>query len=286
MSTSKESIALVSGASSGIGREFARLLVLHRSGKNQIRGIPLFNELWICARRKERLETLKKELLLQDAGLHIRIFPLDLTHASAIPSLEAALAQKGPSSLSILINNAGYGTYGPLLEVNVERQLGQIDLNCRALSESCARLGPYLACGSLVINVASLAAFAPLAGFAVYAASKAFALSLSCALAAEWEDRDIRVHALCPGSVSSEFALVASAGARKEVLHGFSARETCQRALRKAGRGAWISLPRFNWQLNRLAGRLFGEKVSARFAWKHLRRPHRREMARAEGIQE
>ncbi len=275
MSAEPQGIAIVTGASSGLGRAFARALVTQKIARTPIRGIPLFGELWLVARREERLTELAEELSRLDAALTIRLIPLDLLAPNAITRLEEALAASGRDKpLSILVNNAGYGTYGPLLEVDCGKQMGQIDLNCRVLAESCTRLGPFLGPDSLVINVASLAAFAPLAGFAVYAASKAFVLSLSCALAAEWEGKGIRVHALCPGSVSSEFALVASGGARKEVLHGFSAEKTVDRALKAAGRGAWISVPRFKWQLNRIAGRLFGEKTSARFAWRHLRRPH------------
>jgi len=125
--------------------------------------------------------------------------------------------------------------------------------------------------------VASLAGFAPLGGFAAYAASKAFALSLSVALSAEWEGRGIRVCALCPGSVQSEFALVASRGARKEVAGGYSAELTVERALRDAARGKLISMPRLSWRLKRLAGALAGPAASARFAWRFMRRPSRTE---------
>jgi short-subunit dehydrogenase len=127
--------------------------------------------------------------------------------------------------------------------------------------------------GSVVINVASLAAFAPLGGFAVYAASKAYALSLSVGIATEWKQRGIKVCALCPGPVQSEFALVASAGARKEVKHGWSSDKTVDACLRDAGRGRQISMPRAYWQIQRFFGWLVGPELSAAFAYRFMKRP-------------
>lgn len=274
-----KNIAIVTGASSGIGREFALQLVKNRRAlqiKNQrpIDHLPQFDEIWLLARRAERLQELKQDLLNIDTTIAIRLFALDLTDSDSINTVAQEFCNEPSLRLSVLINNAGYGCYGPLLEVDSDWQLGQIDLNCRSLTQACALLGKYLFNGSLVINVASLAAFAPLAGFAVYAASKAYVLSLSAALAAEWEGQGIKVHAFCPGSVQSEFALVASGGLRKEVAGGLAADKMVRRALKQAGRGRWISVPHLNWQLNRFASWLFGRKISARFAWRHLRRPH------------
>ncbi|HCM25108.1 MAG TPA: short-chain dehydrogenase [Treponema sp.] len=281
-------IALVTGASSGIGAAFARALartfarasVRERdnaaaaAGSLRIRALPGFDELWLVARRVDRLETLATELRSQAPALTVRIRALDLVDEAAFPCLAADLAEAG-KPLCILINNAGYGTYGPFAEVDLERQLGQIDLNCRSLTRACGILGPALVRGSIVINTASLAAFAPLGGFAVYAASKAYVLSFSVALAAEWEARGIRVCALCPGSVASEFALVASGGVRKEVLHGWSSDRTAEECLLDAGRGKRISMPRFKWRANRFFSWLFGPEASARFALKFMKRPHR-----------
>jgi len=266
-------IAIVTGASSGIGASFARRLAAAAAGKEHYSKLPVIDELWLVARRADRLAELAGELHSASPGLSVRVFPLDLVAEHSIDSLATAVGETG-KPIRILINNAGYGTYGPFAEVDLSRQLGQIDLNCRALTEACGMLGPHLASGSLVINIASLAAFAPLGGFAVYAAGKAFVLSFSVALAAEWEERRIRVCALCPGSVASEFALVASGGARKEVLHGWSADATTAHCLRDAAGGKWISLPRPLWRFKRFVGWLFGPQTSARFAQRFMKRPH------------
>lgn len=266
-------IALVTGASSGLGAAFARRLAAAAAGKERLRGLPGYDELVLVARRADRLEALRAELAASCPALAVRAVPLDLTAPGAIAGLADGLRAAG-KPLSVLVNDAGYGTYGPFDEVDLDKQLGQVDLNCRALAEALGRLGPLLGRGSLVVNVASAAAFAPLGGFAVYAASKAFALSLSVGVGAEWKGRGVRTCAFCPGPVASEFALVASGGARAEVRHGFDADEAARRCLADAARGVKVSTPRLGWTIKRLAGWLFGPALSAAFAWRFMRRPH------------
>ena len=268
----KQGIALVTGASSGIGAAFARALAASWAGTERYRGIPGISELWLVARRADRLEALAAELRDAAPGLPIRVVAADLVAPGAVAAL-ADSARAAGKTVSVLVNNAGFGAYGDFDRAGIERQLGQVDLNCRSLTESCALFSPLLATGSVVINVASLAAFAPLGGFAVYAASKAYALSLSVGLAAEWKARGITVCALCPGPVATEFSLVASAGARKEVKHGWSADRTAALCLRDAGRGRWISMPRPLWRFRRFAGWLFGPELSAAFAYRFMKRP-------------
>lgn len=263
-------LALVTGASSGIGASFARRLAAAASGAERYPGLPAFDELWLVARREDRLAGLAREL--GSDALAVKAVASDLAAPGAVGRLAGLVAGAG-KPLRVFVNNAGYGTYGRFSEVDLDRQLGQIDLNCRVLTEACGRLDRFLEEGSLVVNTASLAGFAPLGNFAVYAASKAYALSFSVALAAEWEGRGVRVCALCPGSVDSEFALVASGGARKRVLHGFSADRTTAACLREAARGKWISLPRLIWRLRRLAAGVFGPRTSARFSARFMKRP-------------
>lgn len=273
-------IALITGASSGIGAAFARHLAAAAAGKERYRGLPTFDELWLVARRGDRLATLAEALQEtystrnDEKTLIIRTFALDLVAPNSIGNL-ADKARETGKPLTILINNAGYGTYGPFAVINMDRQLGQIDLNCRTLTEACSRFSPLLARGSLVINVASLAAFAPLGGFAVYAASKAYVFSFSVALGTEWAPRGIRVHALCPGPVDSEFAQVASEGVRPKVAHGWSADKTTARCLKQAGKGKAYSIPRLSWKVQRWASILAGPVTSARFTNRFLIRPYK-----------
>ena len=268
METSR-GLAIVTGASSGIGAAFARKLAVGEPH----RGLPGFDELWVVARRADRLDALAAELRAAAPHLRVKMIAADLSGGGNVKLLAAEAASAG-APVRILVNNAGYGTYGDFSDVDMDRQLGQIDLNCRSLTESCWRFSPLLEGGSVVINVASLAAFAPLGGFAVYAASKAYALSISVGIAAEWKQRRIKVCALCPGPVQSEFALVASAGARKEVKHGWPADKTVDACLRDAGRGRMISMPRSAWRLQRFFGWLVGPELSAAFAYRFMKRPH------------
>jgi short-subunit dehydrogenase len=275
----QQGIALITGASSGIGAEFARRLAGAAAGVEQYNHLPVFDELWLVARRGDRLGALAEELQSQygtkedGKKLLIRTVALDLVSPGAFKTLVARV-QETKKFVSVLINDAGYGTYGPFSAVDLDRQLGQIDLNCRALTESCGRFSSLLIPGSLVINVASLAGFAPLGNFAVYAATKAYVLSFTVALATEWKSRGIRVHALCPGSVDSEFAKVASNGVREKVAGGYSAVKTTKRCLRAACNGKIISVPRFSWKIQRFAGSIVGPVISAWFANKFIIRPY------------
>lgn len=265
------SLAIVTGASSGLGAAFARRLTAQAVNGLHTKGLPRFGQLWLVARREDRLTALAAELRSIAPDLVIEPLVVDISAPGSIEALASRAEKTG--SISILINNAGFGTYGDFDDTKPEQSLGQVDLNCRALTESLARFSPLLSAGSLVINVASLASFAPLGGFAVYAASKAYALSLSVALSAEWKKRGISVCALCPGPVATEFSLVASGGARKEVRHGWSAQRTVELCLRDASRGRSISMPRPLWRFRRFAGWLAGPVLSASFAYRFMKRP-------------
>ncbi|GAB1431449.1 SDR family oxidoreductase [Spirochaetota bacterium] len=267
-------IALISGASSGIGAAFAKSLASHAAAKKKRLVLPQFDELWLVARRPDRLQSLAAELRRIAPELKIRHVATDLGSPGSIHNLKQDLLSFSQNAvpISIFINNAGCGTYGDFDKTSLERSLAQLDLNCRVYTEALARLSPLLASGAVVVNTASLAAFAPLGGFAVYAATKAYCLSLSVGLAAEWKSRGIKVCALCPGPVKSEFAMVASEGAIKEVRHGWSADKTAERCLRDAAKGRQISMPRFVWRFRRFAGWLFGPELSAAFANRFMRR--------------
>jgi len=260
-------IAIVTGASSGIGERFAIELC---SKERRIRypNLPDFDEIVLVARRADRLETLARRL----EGVKVTILVLDLVAPDSAVKIAGYVKASG-KPVTFLVNNAGYGIYGNFSTADLDLQVGEIDLNCRALTQVCGILSPSLTRGSTVINVSSLAAFAPLGGFAVYAATKAYVLSFSVALAAEWKERGIRVVTLCPGSVQSEFSLVASGGRRKEVKHGWPADRLVKDCLKAANGGRWISMPRFVWKLRRFAGWLGGPVASARFTKRFMKRP-------------
>ena len=186
-------IAVVTGASSGMGREFVRQIgFFYRN----------LDEIWVFARRKERLERLRNE-----CRVPLRVFDGDLLKKQVYRQYSSELKEKNPD-IRMLVNAAGFGKSGSFSVIASEDKKLQpkmIDLNCRALTRmiqlSLSRMGR----GSRIINLASAAAFCPQNGFAVYAATKAYVLSLSMALSSELRLRGITVTAVCPGPVDTEF---------------------------------------------------------------------------------
>lgn len=185
-------IAVVTGASAGLGVEFARQLA--KSGIRQV----------LVARRKDRLESLAEEI-----G-NSRAVQLDLSEAGAAERLMEDVASHG-EQIELLVNNAGFGLTGRFAELDAGRQRQMIDLNCGALVELAHAVLPGMKerGGGAILNVASTAAFQPGPGMAVYFATKAFVLSFSEALHEEVKRYGIRVSALCPGPTATEFGQVA-----------------------------------------------------------------------------
>ncbi len=190
-------VALVTGASSGLGVEFA-----HRLAE---RGADLV----LVARRADRLESLATELRAK-YGTTCTVVPLDLAAPDATARLVSALGSAG-IRISTLVNNAGFGTHGAFVTVDPARTRDEIQVNVTALVELSRAFLPELleAKTGALVNVASTAAFQPMPRMAVYGATKAFVLSFTEALASENRGSRLRVLALCPGPTSTEFFDVA-----------------------------------------------------------------------------
>ena len=183
-------IALVTGASSGLGKETAIQIADRFSG---------IDEIWAIARRKNRLVELRQQL-----PVPLRIFALDLTDQAALAELESALMEETPD-VKILVNAAGYGKIGAVGDVSLVDEMGMVQLNCAALCGVTHLALPYMSPNSRIIQFASSAAFLPQPKFSIYAATKSFVLSYSRALNRELRGRDISVTAVCPGPVKTEF---------------------------------------------------------------------------------
>ena len=183
--------ALVTGASSGIGKAFARALHARRA------------KLVLVARRAVRLSQLSSEL---GGGPDVAVFPLDLSRPDAVSVLMAFL-QDRKITVDLLVNNAGVGWTGPFVDQPVESVLQIIDLNVRALAGLTRALVPGMIERGRggIVNVVSTSAFQPVPFLNVYAASKAFVLSFTEGLATELKGTGVRVQALCPGLTESEF---------------------------------------------------------------------------------
>ncbi len=188
-------VALITGASAGLGVDFARQL----SAKGY--------RLVLVARRKDRLAALAAEL-----G-HARAVACDLGKPGAVAELMADVAAAG-ETVSLLVNNAGFGLGGRFAELDGQRQRAMIDLNCGALVELAHAVLPDMLVKKrgAILNVASTAAFQPGPGMAVYFATKAFVLSFSEALNEELRGKGVNVTALCPGPTATEFSQVAGFG--------------------------------------------------------------------------
>jgi short-subunit dehydrogenase len=187
-----ERVTLITGASSGIGTELARLFASkgHRVA--------------LTARRADRLETLAGEIVAAGGAAPI-VIPCDLQQPDGCDMIAAALAAENVE-VEYVVNNAGYGIFGHATKRDRAEQLGIIAVNIRALTDLSLRFSDQLIRHrGGILNVASIAGFLPGPGMAVYYASKAYVLSFTEALRGELGPRGVRVTALCPGPVPSEF---------------------------------------------------------------------------------
>lgn len=188
-------IAIVTGASSGMGQQFARTAAQHID----------FDELWIIARRAERLESLAQELRDQP----VRCLSMDLTDTHNLLELTNLLKEENVE-IALLVNAAGYGKFQAVLDVPQNVADHMLALNCKALMDLCYICLPYMKRGSKILNIASVAAFQPVPYIGEYAATKAFVLSFSRSLWTELRPQGITVTALCPYWTKTEFFDVAN----------------------------------------------------------------------------
>jgi uncharacterized protein len=187
-----ERVTLITGASSGIGAELARVFASkgHRVA--------------LVARRADRLETLAGEIVASGGAKPI-IIPCDLEQPDGGDKVAAALTAEDVE-VEYVVNNAGFGKFGRAIEIDRAEQLGIIAVNIRAMTDLSLRFSDQLIRhGGGILNVGSVAGFLPGPGMAVYYASKAYVLSFTEALHQELGHRGVRVTALCPGPVPSEF---------------------------------------------------------------------------------
>ena len=182
-------ISVITGASSGMGRDFVKMIDM----------IEECDEIWVIARRREKLEELKSE-----NGKVIRPIELDLSQNESIAEYGRMLENEKPQ-VTALVNAAGFGKFGKFEDIPLEEQLNMIDLNCKALMAVTYLTLPYMPEGSHVYQIGSQSSFQPVPYIATYGATKAFVLSLTRALNKEYEKRKIRMIAVCPGWVKTEF---------------------------------------------------------------------------------
>lgn len=222
-------IAIITGASSGLGREFVRRLALEH---------PDLSEIWAIARRRERLEALQALV-----SVPVRAVPLDLAQEESIEALEALLAAEKPE-VRILVSAAGFGKIGSSLELTRQDCDAMIDLNCRAAVDVTMACLPYLPSGGRILELCSTAGFQPFPYLNVYAATKSFLYRYSRALGAELRGRGITVTAVCPYWVKdTEFIPVAQQTKGSGAIRHFPLASTAEAVVRRACRDSRLGLP-------------------------------------------
>ena len=226
---------LITGASAGIGAELAREFARHG------------HRLTLVARRKDKLAALAREL---DAEYHVdvKVIVQDLARPTGPAAVVRATQDEG-DAIGILVNNAGVIDVGPFVGAPVDKLVGMVNLNVRALTELTGLLLPAMVERKFgrILNVASLAAFQPVPGMAAYAASKAYVLALSEALAEELKGSGVSVSALCPGVTDTDMAAEIKAGSStaaklpKELIS--DPRDVAERAYKALMAGQAVLVP-------------------------------------------
>ena len=182
-------IAVVTGASSGMGKEFAL----------QLSGYVKVDEIWVIARRTEALESLKAQI-----PVPVRPISLDLCKEESFAAYAKLLEEEKPD-VKLLVNAAGFGKFGDYDAISLEDDLRMIDLNCKSLVAMTRLTLPYMQSGSHVLQLDSLSAFQPVPFISTYGATKSFVLSYSRAVNAELKPKGIRMMTMNPGWVKTEF---------------------------------------------------------------------------------
>jgi short-subunit dehydrogenase len=251
----RRSAALVTGASSGIGSEFARVLAQH--GRDVV----------LVARRTERLNDLAKEIE-QRCGVNTVVISADLAEANSAQQIYSDVRER-QIDIDILVNNAGFNIYGPFLQTDVGDETRMLQVNLMAavaLTKLFVRDMVERGFGS-ILNVGSTGSFAPAPLDSLYAASKAFILSFSEAIAEELKGTGVNVTVLCPGPTSTEFARRAGMSDTK-IFSGrlMSARDVAESGYRAMMRGQTTVVPGFGNKLQVWSMRLAPRSMVARIA--------------------
>ena len=242
----KKRIAIVTGASAGMGKDFVKALQREKD----------VDEIWMIARRKSRLEAMEAET----KGA-LRAVPLDLTDMSSFEKIDQLLKKEQPQ-IRYLVNAAGAGRMGKVETINHSDHAFVLDINVRALTCMTRICLPYMLKGSKLIQLCSSSAFLPQPEFASYAASKAYVLSFSRALRQEVKGKGVTVTAVCPGPVNTEFFEAAGseiAPAKKRFL--VESKDVVQKAMKDAKAGKELSVYGFSMKLVHMAGKVLPTRM-------------------------
>lgn len=243
-----KNIAIITGASSGMGRELAI----------QITKEYKFDEMWVIARRIDKLESIQNYV-----DIPIKAISLDLTDSESFKKYEELLEKENPN-VTFLANCSGYGKFGLYNQIPLSESLGQIDLNCKALVAITELTLPYMKEGANILQLDSLSSFQPVPYLNIYGASKAFVLSYSRALNVELKPRKIKVIAVCPGWVKTDFfdrAMTTSNNAVTYFNVLYEAKDVIKTAIKHMKKGKDVSIHGFPVKAQVLLVKLLPHKL-------------------------
>ena len=242
-----KNIAIVTGASSGMGKEFA--LSIPKNEK--------VDEIWVIARRKDKLEALK-----EDISIPLKVISLDLSDSNSFSKIDELLKKENPI-IKLLINASGFGKFEKTTNISTDDNIGMIDLNIKALTSMCLTCIPYMKKNSRIINFASVAAFQPVPYINIYAATKAYVLSFSRSLNVELRKEGINVLAICPFWTKTEFfdRAVTNNKIVKKYVAMYNSKDVVEKAWKDLKKGKDISIYGYNANLQRIIGKLLPHRL-------------------------
>ena len=243
--------AVITGASSGLGREFVR----------QFHSVfPEIERVWLIARRTDRLQELAEQL--EEKGLSVLPLSLDLCDTMSFTAYHEHLVEEQPE-IALLVNNAGCGYLGNIGEIDTVSQTRMIDLNLRALTAITNLSVPYMEAGSRILNVSSIASFCPTPRMTVYSATKAYVSAYTIGAAEELKAKGITVTAVCPGPMATEFLETGHIhnSPAFELLPYCDQVRVAGGALRAVKAGQTIYTPRLFYKFYRLLAKLTPAKL-------------------------
>ena len=246
-------IAVVTGASSGMGREFVCALDRQTA----------FDEIWVIARRRDRLEALQ-------GAVHAKVRPLawDLTKEESFDAYRSLLAEERPE-VSVLVNAGGFGVFGAFASLSESEQLSMIDLNVKALMRMTHLTLPYMKAGSHILNTSSIASFCANAKLNTYSATKAYVSSFTRGLSYELRNRGVSATAVCPGPMATEFVTVGGITGNSpefERLPYCDSQQVALSAMTAAKHGHVFYTPTAFYKFYRVAAKLLPHALVVRWA--------------------
>ncbi len=242
-------VAVITGASAGLGREFLAALPEF---------YPDIEEYWLIARRKEKLEEAAHTVSRQ-----CRIFPLDLTEDESYKKLAEYAAEQNPD-IRLLVNNSGCGFLGNVGDGELEHQTAMIELNLKGLTAVTHTLLPYMSQGSAIINVSSIASFCPNARMTVYSAGKAYVSAFTYGVGEELRGRGITATVVCPGPMDTDFITLGGIKGNSktfDILPYCDPKKVARGSLAAAKKGKSSYTPRLFYKFYRTVAKLLPVKV-------------------------